>query len=266
MFKKYFRLLNTIKYLKPSQLFYYLLRRNLPANKVTVSVAPVLRDGLDLVRPISIEGVIHNEKYFSFLNLTRQLSIDSFDWSPENVPRLWRYNLHYFDYLREENLSDQYKYSLTKDWVMGNPQNSIPGWEPFTTSLRIVNWIFYFSAIQPRDSTVVNSLYEQTLWLEKNDERFILANHYFENMKALVFAGCFFSGADAERWRKKGTQELVKQLVEQTLSDGGHYERSPQYHVLMLENYLDLYNLAKIILIYLIKALFCYYKILYLKI
>ena len=77
-------------------------------------------------------------------------------------------------------------------------------------------------------------------WLEKNDERHILANHYFENLKALLFAGCFFIGKDADRWRERALVEIPKQLREQTLQDGGHYERSPQYHALMLENYLDI--------------------------
>ena len=34
-------------------------------------------------------------------------------------------------------------------------------------------------------------------------------------------------------------------MREQTLEDGGHYERSPQYHSLMLENYLDIYQLLR---------------------
>ncbi|RLA50656.1 MAG: heparinase, partial [Gammaproteobacteria bacterium] len=126
-----------------------------------------------------------------------------------------------------------------------NPQGSKPGWEPFTASLRIVNWVFYLQAHSDAQTpTIMHSLYLQVLWLEKNDERHILANHYFENLKVLAFAGAFFSGNDAERWLKKGIDGLEQQVREQTLTDGGHYERTPQYHCLMLENYLDIYNLA----------------------
>ena len=97
---------------------------------------------------------------------------------------------------------------------------------------------------QYQSKDILYSLYLQVLWLEENDERHILANHYFENLKTLTFAGGFFRGNDAERWLKKGCKGIERQIVEQTLDDGGHYERTPQYHGLMLENYLDLYNLA----------------------
>jgi uncharacterized heparinase superfamily protein len=90
----------------------------------------------------------------------------------------------------------------------------------------------------------LDSLYEQALWLEHNDERHILANHYFENIKAWLFAGAFFQGQDADRWLNNGQRLLHEQLHEQFLDDGGHYERSPHYHALMLENLLDLINLG----------------------
>lgn len=92
--------------------------------------------------------------------------------------------------------------------------------------------------------SVLVSLYEQVLWLEKNLERHILANHYFENLKALAFSSAFFAGRYANRWRQKAGRGLLAQLAEQKLADGGHYERTPQYHSLMLENYLDLYNVV----------------------
>ena len=81
------------------------------------------------------------------------------------------------------------------------------------------------------------------MWLSKNDEKHILANHYFENIKALFFAGVYFQGKTADKWLKNSQQLLREQLHEQFLADGGHYEKSPQYHCLMLENCLDLYNL-----------------------
>jgi uncharacterized heparinase superfamily protein len=171
------------------------------------------------------------------------------DWAPQQVSRLWRYNLHYFDYLRQDSMGESDKFYLISEWIAQNPQPTAPGWEPFTASLRIVNWVFFFVNCKHLGVDVperfITSLYEQTLWLEKNDERHILANHYFENLKALAFAGSFFESVDAKRWLEQSTKNLIVQLKEQTLADGGHYERSPQYHALMLENYLDLYNLAR---------------------
>ncbi|MFU8814854.1 MAG: heparinase II/III family protein [Pseudomonadales bacterium] len=181
---------------------------------------------------------------FRFLNVTGP-SQGSIDWNPEGHSRLWRYNLHYFDYLRQPDLGADAAAELIRSWIADNPQAAEPGWEPFPTSLRIVNWIFasraFPEAVGPHALT---SLYLQARWLYRNDERHILANHYFENLKALAFAGAFFRGAEPRRWLRRAVARLRAQLVEQTLPDGGHYERSPQYHGLMLENYLDLINLS----------------------
>jgi uncharacterized heparinase superfamily protein len=135
---------------------------------------------------------------------------------------------------------------LLDSWIKANPQGTEPAWEPYTASLRIVNWCRFLSslptsALQPH---WLNSLHEQTRWLEKNLELHILANHYFENIKALLFAGVFFDDARAQRWLRRFQRELLEQLHEQTLADGGHYERTPQYHCILLEDYLDLFALT----------------------
>lgn len=249
MVKKLSYLFYTLKYLKPTQLVFFILRRKLPASNVNVAVHAELgeKSGRDsLAQPISLTGSIDPDaSKFSFLNVDQSFPNGEVDWSASGLSRLWGYNLHYFDYLRDEACNSETGYSLIHHWVDRNPQGSEPGWEPFTTSLRIVNWIFFLSRNPEYTSQeILNSLYLQTLWLEKNDERHILANHYFENLKALAFAGAYFKGKDAERWLRNGQNFLLEQLQEQVLSDGGHYERSPHYHLLMLENYLDIYNLG----------------------
>ncbi|MEE8057519.1 MAG: alginate lyase family protein [Pseudomonadales bacterium] len=245
MLRKILQLVNTLKYLRIKQLFFFIVRRRFATAYVIYGGCPSQREDFELAQPLPVTGLWKSHNTFNFLNIDKALSLQNLDWCPEDVSRLWRYNLHYFDYLREAARSDDEKLQLLESWVANNPQGSQPGWEPFTASLRIVNWVFYLQHC-PRAQTLIimQSLYTQVLWLEKNDERHILANHYFENLKALTFAGAFFSGEDATRWLTVGTQGMKQQLKEQTLADGGHYERSPQYHALMLENYLDLYNLS----------------------
>lgn len=223
---------------------FFVLRRKLPAAKINSFTLENNNQTLLLQSPISIEGIGVGENQFRFLNATQNFINNKIDWSPKNASRLWSYNLHYFDYLREVKRSDKNKFVLMQSWIEKNSQNSQPGWEPFTASLRIVNWIFYLHDKKDVPEKIMESLYIQALWLEKNDERHILANHYFENLKALLFAGVYFEGDDALRWRTRAIKNLGVQLEEQVLEDGGHYERSPQYHCLMLENYLDIYNLA----------------------
>jgi hypothetical protein len=73
----------------------------------------------------------------------------------------------------------------------------------------------------------------------------LLANHLLKNGKALFFGGVFFTGPEAERWRARGLEILLREADEQILADGGHYERSPMYHCIVLEDYLDVLNLLQ---------------------
>jgi uncharacterized heparinase superfamily protein len=73
----------------------------------------------------------------------------------------------------------------------------------------------------------------------------LLGNHLLANAKALIFAGVFFEQAEAEYWQTEGLEILRRELPEQILSDGGHFERSPMYHSIILEDLLDIENLGK---------------------
>jgi uncharacterized heparinase superfamily protein len=66
-----------------------------------------------------------------------------------------------------------------------------------------------------------------------------------ENARALVLAGSFFDGPDADRWLRKGAAILRRQLVEQVLPHGEHFERSSMYHAIMLEALLDVADAAR---------------------
>jgi hypothetical protein len=79
---------------------------------------------------------------FKFLNEEHDISSPS-DWNRGDWPKLWLYNLHYFDDLNAEGASarhDQHD-SLLRRWIAENPPGRGNGWEPYPTSLRIVNWI-----------------------------------------------------------------------------------------------------------------------------
>jgi uncharacterized heparinase superfamily protein len=168
------------------------------------------------------------------------------EWQAPSKSRLWRYNLHYFNYLQSKDILDkQTGIDFLKNWVENNPPGTKDSWDPFPLSLRIVNWIKYLSQTSHQGleiSVIAKSIYQQVLWLERFLERHLLGNHFFKNLKALVFAGLFFHGKDAERWLKKGRYLLIREINEQILPDGGHFERSPMYHSMILEDCLDLLN------------------------
>jgi uncharacterized heparinase superfamily protein len=182
---------------------------------------------------------------FRFLNMTAVVSAAA-DWDDPRQPRLWRYNLHYFDDLNAHGApqrSDWHRL-LIRRWVKENRPGSGTGWEPYPTSLRLVNWIKWGLQGNRLDSEAVESMAVQTRWLRKRLETHLLGNHLWSNAKALIFSGAFFSGPEADEWLSKGSEIVGTQLREQVLADGGHFERSPMYHALCVEDVLDLVNLA----------------------
>ena len=173
---------------------------------------------------------------FCFLNEWCDLG-QPVNWQPD-MPLLWQFNLHYFDYLHLLEPNEQH--ALCRDWMARNPVGAQPGWHPYPTSLRIINWC----KAELQDRTIHQSLYRQAAYLQRNLETHLLGNHLLENARALVFAGSFFGDhGEACEWFQNGIDVYREQTPEQILADGGHFERSPMYHALMLEGYVDVLNL-----------------------
>lgn len=237
------RLLRTIIHLEPRQVAYQFIRRLVPKARVSVPTGFTPRTGLHLEPPLP--RFCGGELWaLTFLNIRKEFDPVRFDWASQEQGKLWRYNLHYFDYLQEPKRSNGPE--LIESWLLVNPLGTPDAWEPYPVSLRMVNWIKFFlspAAHGKVEERWLQSLYQQALWLEKNIEYHLLANHYFKNGKALIFAGLFFCGSNADRWLKKGLNIVEQELNEQILPDGGHFERSPMYHAMILEDCLDLFNI-----------------------
>jgi uncharacterized heparinase superfamily protein len=222
---------HTLRYLKPVQLYGRLwFRFHRP--KPNLSASPPLRHpDQELVawhrKPISMIG----PDRFRFLNEDGELS---HGWDHASKSKLWRYNLHYFDDLNAEDpgLRKNWHRALFSRWIAENKPGRGTGWEPYPLSLRIVNWIKWSLAVQVR-------------FLARRLEYHLLGNHLLANAKALVFAGLFFDGKEADGWFAKGLTILKRQVALQILGDGGHFERSPMYHAIILEDLIDIVNLLR---------------------
>ena len=188
---------------------------------------------------------IKDNRIFTFLNYRIESELDKV-WSLNSLPKLWKYNLHYLNDLKCVDTPfciEQYQ-TLVQSWIEHNPPYYSIGWEPYPLSIRIVNLIKWSAYSGLQNTEISQSIAAQVNCLENNIEYHIGGNHLIANAKALIFAGCFFQGLNAEKWHKKGTRILMRELQKQILSDGGHYERSPMYHALVLEDLLDLKNLT----------------------
>ena len=78
-------------------------------------------------------------------------------------------------------------------------------------------------------STLWSSVRDQANHLQRRLEWHLLGNHLFENGVALAVAGSCFAHPQAASWLRTGIKVLERQLPEQVLADGGHFERSPMY-------------------------------------
>ena len=176
-----------------------------------------------------------NQGTFCFLNETRELG-RPVDWQPD-ASLLWQFNLHYFDYLH------------LLDGGAARPLSRMDRGESprrRTGMASVCHVAPHHQLVQSwvRGSGHPASLYQQAAHLHRNLETHLLGNHLLENARALVFAGCFFGAqGEAPRWLERGLDLYREQTPEQVLGDGGHFERSPMYHALILEGYLDVLNL-----------------------
>lgn len=197
--------------------------------------------------PAERAASLYGQQRFEFLSLSHELPVGANAWNDPALSHLWRYNLHYFDDLNATGAAQRRsaQRALIERWCAENPPGQGTGWEPYPTSLRIVNWIKCFVGGEPAEAAWLQSLAVQTRWLQGRLERHLLGNHLFANAKALLASGLFFDGPEAENWQRLGLRLLERELPEQVLADGGQFERSPMYQALALEDLLDLINLIR---------------------
>jgi uncharacterized heparinase superfamily protein len=236
---------HTIRYLKPVQVYGRVTFRILRP-KVNLEAAPALAQTLGTwVNPACRAPSLLGPTTFSFL--CEQARLEDIGWDDPNVGKLWRYNQHYFDDLNAEGANSRVGWHarLITDWIVSNPPGAGTGWEPYPTSLRIVNWVKWLRGGKVLPAEAAHSLAVQARWLTARLERHLLGNHLFANAKALIFAGLTFVGREPDRWLRMGLDIAESQLPEQVLPDGGNFERSTMYHAIFLEDLLDLLNVAR---------------------
>jgi uncharacterized heparinase superfamily protein len=185
---------------------------------------------------------------FRLLGVERKIETPG-DWNRADWPKLWLYHLHYFDdwTASGSNTRAGWQKTLIDRWITENPPGQGIGWDPYPISIRLVNWIQWalIRGTLP-DPRFYDSMAVQTRYLHRRLEIHLQGNHLWANAKALVFAGSFFAGAEAEHWLETGLGLLERELAEQVLRDGGHFERSPLYHAIVLQDVLDLIQLDRV--------------------
>ena len=194
---------------------------------------------------------------FTFLNQAIRLG-NPIDWSVQNhnVDHLWRFHLHYQEFLTRPFRSDavapvhvlEDAWQLVQDWIDRYPITSkdalTDGWHPFCISRRLPVWICLWLVGEPKDAPkVLASMHSQAAYLADNLELDLGGNHLLENLRALVVAGGFLSNGD--RFLNVAQKHLKRELPRQILEHGEHYERCPMYHAHVLDCLLEICQVAR---------------------
>jgi len=238
------RLYHTLKHLKLTQVYHQIKYRLVKPKRVSIP-----RDGafaqVDLADfPKKQKSLSNSEGVwrFSFLNLEQSFSQDSIDWSFGDYGMLWTYNLNYFDWVHQPGMSkEQGLETLSQFYATPVEKNPII-LHPYPTSLRIINTAKFISKWNITEEWLYSELVSDLKFLSGRLEYHLLANHLLENAFALYIGGLITNQSE---FIQKGKKLLVRELKEQVLNDGMHYERSPMYHLIILERLLDALNFAK---------------------
>ena len=239
---------HTIMYLRPIQIYYrifYQLRsivrkfigfkypQFIPVPSYLITLKPSIP---------SNQSYFPRENRFCFLNQSQVFSPNQFNWNDEQTfGKLWAYNLNYFEFLSQETLTQTQGLTLMRAYIQAYPKLKT-GLEPYPTSLRNVNWIKFLSKYQIQDPEIDGFLMAQYVRLSDNLEYHLMGNHLLENAFSLLFGAYYFRN---EAFFKIANNILRTELCEQFLDDGGHFERSPMYHQIMLFRLLDCWNLIE---------------------
>jgi len=237
-------LYNTILYLKPIQVYYrvyYFLRNRFFRKEIKKRKLPNFNSIVWKQVIINKNSYLDKDNLFVFLNLSQSFS-DKIDWNYNRFGKLWTYNLNYFDYLNQENISKETGILLIKDYI-NNDDLLLDGKEPYSISLRKINWVKFLSKNKVKEEFIDNNLYNHYYILLKNIEYHLLGNHLLENAFSLLFGAFYFQD---EKLYNKSKKILTTELNEQILEDGSHFELSPMYHQIMLFRVLDCIQLIKL--------------------
>ena len=236
------RYLQTIGHLKAKQIYYrifYFLRNKIYRNNNNKNYQFVVNNFFWENKIYSTKTYL-GDNTFEFLN--KRKKFDNIDWNFEEYGKLWNYNLVYFDFLNQKNLNIKNSLEIINDFILQD-QKHISGNEPYTISLRNINLIKFLSSNKIYESSIDKYIYKSYMRLIDNLEFHILGNHLLENAFSLLFGSYYFND---RTFYKVAENILIKELDNQILDDGAHFELSPMYHCIILNRVLDSIAMLKI--------------------
>ena len=268
--------LRTVQHLRPSQCAARLLRqvkRRLPlkaghvrsnSNESTVTSFA----NLPQVPPRRTAGVGGKQviadlrdNQLELLNQRQAFDVSSPNWrlGPCRRDRLWTVTLHYHEWLyevagvaadgaEEAVEADELLRACLANWItdcdIARDGAEQLAWNPYAIATRLEWWARtvvllgegYWQQHSELWRRLTDSIWRQAEYLHCNLEWDLRANHLLRDAVGLAWAGRFFSGSLPQKWLRSATRLAVAQADEQVLTDGGHFERSPMYHLDVMDD------------------------------
>ncbi len=202
---------------------------------------------------------------FPLLGATQRLGKTGTDWrlGAQSVDRLWTVTLHYHQWAcrlaaiaagdnglchRADELLKDYLENWVENCAHDSPGARHLAWNAYAVATRIGAWVALYGMLKEEqrqrwgqfERRFLQSLWRQCWFLHGHLEWDLRGNHLMRDAVGLAWAGRFFEGDTASRWLKTATTLAVDQVREQVMDDGGHFERSPMYHIHVMEDILQL--------------------------
>jgi Heparinase II/III-like protein/Heparinase II/III N-terminus len=145
--------------------------------------------------------------------------------------------------------------ALLSDWIENNPVGIGINWslamEAALRGMSICFLLNLFSPMRPDEVSwlklVTRSLWQHFVYIEAHVEfsHLIRSNHYLSNLLGLYCISCFLEGANMRVRRKLYGRRVEAEIQRQVFADGGDYEASLGYHVLVTQMFTSAYLLMR---------------------
>ncbi len=252
MWRAHSQYADALVHMRPAQLAHR-LRRLVPVRMLavgTASTAPpgwkgvALGLGVEAAPSSGPQPPPHLDSVYRAVGAERVWGAPGY-WTDSRDGLLFLFHLHGFAELARyasgppSEPGDRYWEGVIADWLNAFERPALPAWHPYPMSGRIVAWCAalsregWLASLRP---ALLRSLSAQARLLRRSVEHDIGGNHVLRNATALVVAGVCLEDAGH---MGRGLRLLERQLDAQILADGGHEERSPSYHRLVLGDLLD---------------------------
>lgn len=250
---------NTVKYLKPVQVVYQVRNRFKKKKRVYFETLPVgYREVKIAIPELDCNGVLEErfkpeeiaKSRVFLLNQAVELNYNP-SYTKTLKPLIYN-NVYYFEYgivlgAKFQKTKDKIYWELFKKCYDDYLKAHVEVKSAYTMALHIPNVLISLELFGKEVDDVFRErvyceLYSQYLYLQKHQEKHLLANHYFEDLKALIIASYLFKD---DKKLNGYLKDFKRQCEEQILADGVHYELSLMYHKLILEDLMRIGMLAE---------------------